>query len=139
MNTPHLEVSQEAGRDFFMRGISGPVTMLNLLRFKDIADYSESPELGPRTPISGARAFDLYIAHTLPFLQKSGGSLDLLADGGKWLIGPQDETWDCAMLVRQANVESFMAWNSDAEYLAGIGHRTAAISDSRLLPLVERN
>jgi hypothetical protein len=27
---------------------------------------------------------------------------------------------------------------SDPEYLAGVGHRTAALEDSRLLPLVER-
>jgi hypothetical protein len=26
---------------------------------------------------------------------------------------------------------------SDKEYLAGVGHRTAALEDSRLLPLVE--
>lgn len=139
MSNAHLEVSQEAGRDFFMRGIAGPIVMLNLLRFRDQADYSSAPQLAPDQAISGQQAFDRYITHTLPFLEQSGGSLSLLADGGKWLIGPQDEVWDCAMLVRQASVESFMAWNSNVEYLAGIGHRTAAISDSRLLPLVERS
>jgi hypothetical protein len=30
-----------------------------------------------------------------------------------------------------------MAFASNAEYLAGIGHRTAALEDSRLLPLQE--
>jgi hypothetical protein len=41
------------------------------------------------------------------------------------------------MPVKQNSVESFMAFASNPKYLAGIGHRTAAISDSRLLPIVE--
>lgn len=138
MTTSYLDVTEAAGRQFFLRGIAGPVTMLNLLRFRDQADYSASPELAPATPISGREAFDRYVAHTLPFLRASGGELLFLGDGGPWLIGPAGESWDCAMLVRQQSVTAFMAWNSDAAYLAGIGHRTAALADSRLLPLVER-
>lgn len=41
------------------------------------------------------------------------------------------------MLVRQSSVQAFMAFATNEAYLAGIGHRTAAIADSRLLPLVE--
>ena len=119
-----------------MRGISGPVVMLNLLRFRETADDSASPEPAPEAPISGLDAFLRYYEHTLPFLQASGGEVLLLGDGGPWLIGPPDERWDMAMLIRQASVEAFIAWNSDAAYLAGIGHRTAALADSRLLPLV---
>jgi hypothetical protein len=39
------------------------------------------------------------------------------------------------MLVRQNSVAAFMAFAGDG-LLAGLGHRTAAIEDSRLLPLV---
>lgn len=41
------------------------------------------------------------------------------------------------MLVRQRSVSDFMAFASNQEYLAGIGHRVAALEDSRLLPIVE--
>ncbi len=132
---PCLDVSAAAGAAFFGRGLAGPVVMLNLLCFRDRADYSATPALAGEEAVSGRVAFDRYVAHTLPFLRASGGELLLLADGGPWLIGPQDERWDMAMLVRQSSVASFMAWNSDLAYLAGIGHRTAALADSRLLPL----
>jgi hypothetical protein len=135
--TTYLEPTQEAGRALMMRGITGPVVMLNLMRFRAVADYSATPELAPPAPISGAEAYDRYIAHTLPFLTRSGGELFFLGDGGQFLIGPGEERWDKAMLVRQASLQSFMAFASDAAYLAGIGHRTAAVEDSRLLPLVE--
>jgi hypothetical protein len=39
------------------------------------------------------------------------------------------------MLVRQSSVQSFLAFASNQTYLAGMGHRTAALEDSRLLPL----
>jgi hypothetical protein len=139
MTTPppprYSEPSREAGRAFLERAIPGEVVMLNLLRFRAVADYSAHPALAPETPISGAAAFDRYVAHTLPFLEASGGALLFLGDGGQFLIGPADERWDRAMLVRQKSVQSFMAFAGNAAYLAGIGHRTAALEDSRLLPL----
>ncbi len=132
-----LEVSQEAGAAFFSRNISGPITMLNLLRFRDVADYSAHPELAPDEPISGAEAYQKYIDYTMPFLKESGGELIFLGKGGNYLIGPQDEPWDLVMLVRQNSVSDFMAFSSNEAYLIGLGHRAAALEDSRLLPLVE--
>ena len=133
--TSYLEPTQESGRSFVLRGITGEVVMLNLLRFREVADYSASPELAPEAPISGAEAYDRYIAHALPYLRKSGGDLLFMGNGGQFLIGPQGERWDRALLVRQQSVESFMAFAVDEDYLAGIGHRTAAVADTRLLPL----
>ncbi len=133
----YLEPTQEAGRALIARQLKGNVVMLNLLRFRKVADYSETPELAPITAISGAAAFHLYIKHTLPYLRETGGDLLFVGDGGPFLIGPQIERWDMAMLVRQQSVESFLAFASHKPYLAGMGHRTAALEDSRLLPLSE--
>jgi len=95
----YLDVTEEAGRAFFARGIAGPVAgpvvMLNLLRFRATADYAATPGLAPAEPITGEAAY------------------------------------------RQASVASFRAFASDKDDLAGIGHRTAALADSRLLPLAE--
>ncbi|WP_206694710.1 hypothetical protein [Novosphingobium sp. NBM11] len=42
-----------------------------------------------------------------------------------------------AMLVRQSSVAAFLAFAENETYLAGIGHRVAALEDARLLPLEE--
>jgi hypothetical protein len=131
----HLEPTQEAGRAFFHRGIKGEVVMLNLLRFRAVADYSGTPELAPATPISGAEAYDRYIAHPMLYLRESGGDVLLLGEGGPFLIGPDHERWDRVLLVRQRDVASFMAFAQNEPYLAGLAHRTAAVEDSRLLPI----
>ncbi len=133
----YLEPTQESGRAFFMRGITGRVVMLNLLRYRAIADYSASPALAPAMPITGEAAYRLYMERTAPHLEKAGGKLLFFGQGGSFLIGPDNERWDAAMLVQQSSSAAFMAFASNAEYLAGIGHRTAALEDSRLLPLQE--
>jgi hypothetical protein len=120
-----------------MRRLTGNVVMLNLLRFRAIADYAAHPELAPATPISGAAAFQLYIEHTLPYLRESQGEVLFMGTGGSFLIGPADERWDLAMLVRHHSAESFLSFASHEGYLAGLGHRVAAVLDSRLLPLTE--
>jgi len=113
--------------------------MLNLLRFRSVADYSAAPELAPKASITGEAAYRLYMAHTLPYLKASGGEVLFFGKGGPFLIGPGDERWDAVMLVRQSSVAAFMAFASNQEYLSGIGHRTAALEDSRLLPLTEED
>lgn len=132
----YLEPTQASGRAFFTRDIPGSVVMLNLLRFRAVADYSAAPELAPASPITGEAAYRLYMAHTLPYLEASGGEVLFYGTGGEFLIGPSDERWDAAMLVRQSSVASFLEFASNQDYLSGIGHRVAALEDSRLLPLV---
>jgi hypothetical protein len=142
MQKTYLDPTPETGAALFTRKISGSVTMLNLLRLRDTADYSDYPELNPELnncePISGRDAFQRYIDHTQQFLTESGGELLYLGEGGNYFIGPQDERWDLVMLVKQNSLDDFLKFASNEDYLSGIGHRTAAILDSRILPMVER-
>jgi hypothetical protein len=137
MSNTYLDPTQESGRDFYLNEMSGTIVMLNLLRFNEVADYSASPELAPDEPISGAKAYERYMKHTQPFLQASGGEVLFMGKGSSFLIGPTDEKWDAVMLVIQQSKESFMAFDQIEGYLKGIGHRTAALADSRLMPMKE--
>ena len=58
-----------------------------------------------------------------------------MADGAGPLVGPADERWDRVLLVRYPDLRTFLAMTSDADYLRTVGHRTAALEDSRLFPL----
>jgi uncharacterized protein (DUF1330 family) len=133
----YINPTQDTGRTFIMRKIQGSVVMLNLLRFREFADYAANPELDPGAPISGAQAYQIYIEATIPYLKASGGEILFLGNGGAYLIGPPEENWDKVMLIRQHSVESFMEFASNEGYLKIVGHRTAALEDSRLLPITE--
>ena len=133
--TGHVEPTEDQVRALRERGIEGPVQMLNLLRFREVADYSRSPDLAPDEPVSGAEAYAEYSRHTMPRLAEVGAEVVWMGRGGRPLIGPDDERWDLALLVRYPSAGAFLSMTSDPAYLAGVGHRTAAVEDSRLLPL----
>ncbi|MEZ5921769.1 MAG: hypothetical protein R3C60_10510 [Parvularculaceae bacterium] len=133
----YLEPTMEQGCRFVMQNEAGPFVMLNLIRFRQYADYSAFPDIEPAAPISGEEAYNLYIEQTIPFLAESGGELLFDGSGGSFLIGPEDEAWHRVLLVRQSSIGSFMAFNSNQEYLKVLRHRTAAVADSRLLPLID--
>lgn len=135
MQAAYLEPTPQAGAALFSRRIQGEVVMLNLLRFKTVADYSEHPQLAPADPISGREAYLRYIQHTQPFLERSGGEILYTGSGGSFFVGPTAECWDMVMLVRQKSVSDFLQFATNQDYLAGLGHRSAALQDSRLLPL----
>ena len=135
MTRTFLEPTEAQAIELLSRGIEGAVVMLNLLRFRDVADYGD---LEPHRVISGAEAFDRYVAETTPLLVSKGGEVVFSGRASTFFIGPEAERWDRAMLVRQPSVSVFLAWARDLGYMKGaLAHRRAALADSRLLPLVE--
>lgn len=132
----YLDATQTAGQAFYQQyHDQGEVVMLNLLKFREVADYSASPELAPATMVSGEEAYQRYMKHTTPFLQEAGGELLYSGKGGSFLIGPEGEGWDMVLLVKHRSAEAFIGFARNEGYLKGIGHRTAALADSRLLPM----
>lgn len=133
----YIEPTQDQGRAFFGAPPEGPIVMLNLLRFREVADYSQHPQLAPATPISGREAYERYAAHTLPFLEQSGGEVVFQGRGGPYLIGPEADRWDLVLLVKHRSAQVFLSFATNPAYAAGLGHRVAALEDSRLLPIVQ--
>ena len=63
----HISVTQEAGRQFYQNYHGkGPVVMLNLLKFREKADYTGVENLKPDKEISGKDAYKLYMKYTQP-------------------------------------------------------------------------
>ncbi len=84
--------------------IGGEVVMLNLLRFRSVADYTNFPDLAPTDEISGRQAYRKYMEHTLPFLHASGGSIDYAGAGGEFLIGAARKGRDMVLLILQKSI-----------------------------------
>jgi len=136
--TKYINPTDEAAVAFFSSGLEGEVFMLNMIKYKEVADYSESPHLAPSEAISGAHAYQLYMQHTQPFLEESGGEVIFMGKADAYFIGPTEQQWDLVFIVRQKSIQHFMDFATNEAYLAGIGHRTAAVEDSRLLPISQK-
>lgn len=138
MVSTHIEPTPAQGAAFLTNAPAGAVVMLNLLRFRERADYGRTPRLAPNDgECSGIDAYAAYAEHAMPLLRAAGGEVLFQGRAEAFIIGPEGEGWDMVILVRYPSAAAFMKFATDPAYLAGVGHRTAALSDSRLLPLSE--
>lgn len=134
----YIDVTPEAGKDFYLKFQNqGKLVMLNLLKFRTKANYSGFEHLKPEVEISGAEAYQLYVEHTLPELKNAGSRIIYYGKSENFLIGPEWEKWDALLLVEHESIEKFMGFAQNKEYQKNVGHRTAALEDSRLLPSQE--
>ena len=134
----YIESNPEAGKKFYQHfHDKGKIVMVNVLKFRQTADYTNMAHLNPGRPISGEEAYQLYMDHTLPELNKAGGRIVYYGNAGSFLIGPEAVKWDAVLLVEHQSVARFIEFAQNENYLKTAGHRTAALEDSRLLPTTE--
>lgn len=131
----YLVATEDAGKAFYVKHQSKPVVMLNLLRFRKTANYSNLDELQPSEPLTGKEAYQLYIKHTNPFLKEIGSEVLFYGSSEAFLIGPKDEQWDAVLVVKHVSALKFIGFSQNEGYKKIAGHRTAALEDSRLLPM----
>jgi len=111
-----------------------PIVMINLLQYREQANYSgDYPEHFDASPCSGREAYQRYGAVASRTIATSGGRLLWLGVVGSTVIGPAEERWDDAILVEYPSRRAFIEMVTQPEYLAAAPHRTAALSDSRLI------
>lgn len=108
--------------------LEAPVVMLNLLRFADRAKDVEED-------MTGADAYDRYGAEVLPYLERAGGEVVWQGTASPNVIGPPEERWDRVLLVRYPSRRAFLEMVSDPGYREIARWRSAALDDSRLVPL----
>ena len=108
----------------------GPVVMINLLRYRERADY---PPGFAATPCSGREAYQRYAAVAMVKVAEAGGKILWMGAVKTSVIAPEGEEWDDAVLVQYPSRAAFAAMVARPDYLAAAPHRTAALADSRLL------
>lgn len=109
-----------------------PVVMLNLLRFRDRASYTDES-----TERSGREAYTLYMQEAAACVKAVGAEVIWSGHSVGSLIAPPDESWDQVLLVRYPSIDAFMAMIESPDYKGVVKHRTAAVQDSRLVANLE--
>ena len=108
----------------------GPMHMINLLRFRDQADYSDHPD---QKPCSGKEAYDRYGEAVIPILAELGARPAWMSDVALTFIAPEEERWDQCLIVQWNTVGDFKKLMASEDYHKVAFHRDAATSDTRLI------
>ena len=124
-----VDPTKEAFAAFRARDRAGPIHMLNLVRFREKADY---PDLRDMT---GAQAYAAYGRDSYPVFSRLGGRIVWRGSFELMLIGPGEEKWDECFVAEYPSVAAFVAMLRDPVYREAVKHRQAAVLDSRLIRL----
>jgi uncharacterized protein (DUF1330 family) len=111
-----------------------PIDMLNLVRFRDRAEYPAGHP-NAEAGLSGAEAWAIYTKESLPSFQRAGGTIIWSATMESMLIGPVAENWSLAFIGRYPNAEAFLKSITDPDYTDALVHRQAALATSRVICL----
>lgn len=115
-------------------GPEGEITMLNLLRFRDKADYREGSEFHGD---SGEQAYQRYAALVAPLLEAVGGKMQAMGKCLPSVIGAENDHFDVMLLVSYPNRAAFLQMATSADYRAIAFHRTVALEHSLLIPVTD--
>ena len=132
INDHHIDPTRPQFDAFKGLNRDQPIDMLNLVRFRDLANYPGDHDLA-RDGLTGAEAYQLYGKHTAAILHKVGGSIAWRASFETTLIGPEGEAWDAMFIARYPSAHAFLAMVSDPDYQRAVVHRQAAVATSRLI------
>jgi hypothetical protein len=111
-------------KGFFAPGPEGPIYMVNLLRFKDKAEYED----GRSTDLTGAEAYGLYADAVTRLLPKFGGGAMFGASVERLMLGEVEDLWDKVAIAMYPSRASMMEMMQSVE-MQEIGvHRTAGLA-----------
>lgn len=130
--TGHVDPTRETFAQFRANDRPGPIHMLNLVRFRDRADYPDG------RVASGAEAYAAYGRESFPVFSRLGGRIVWRGGFELTLIGPGEERWDECFIAEYPSVAAFVEMLRDPAYREAVKHRQAAVLDSRLVRLEPR-
>ena len=111
---------------------ASPITMINLLKFREIAHY-EDESLGDAAAISGQEAYQKYADVASAKIHENGGSVIFLAPTQQLVVGDPDKNdWDMVAIVAYPSRAAYLKGFDSDEYQAAIKHRIAGL-ERRLL------
>ncbi len=109
----------------------GPVTMLNLLKFKEKAEYAD----GRETNLTGAEAYALYGMEMGKLIGDGGGRSVFAGAANSLVIGDGELQWDLVAIAEYSSIENFQKITSSPEYQEIAKHREAGLDHQLLVNL----
>ncbi len=104
-------------------GPAGPIIMVNLLKYRDKAEYPD----GRRTDLTGREAYAVYGQAVAKLVEAHGGRIIFSGNVSHLTIGVVDELWDDVALAEYPNRGALMTMSTSAAYAEIAPHREAGL------------
>ena len=104
-------------------GPEGPIFMVNLLKFKENAEYED----GRETTLTGREAYMIYGQAVVKILETYGGKPVFVGDVTNLALGKVEELWDEVAIAVYPNRAALVAMSASPEWQEASVHRTAGL------------
>ena len=113
-------------------GHDRPIYMVNLLKFKEKAEYPD----GRETDLSGQEAYGIYGAEVAAHLAKVGGKPVIGGQVTALRLGVVEELWDVVAIVVYPNRKAMLEMIMSPEYQKSAEHRAAGLAGQLNIEMV---
>jgi len=124
--------TQEQIKELSEDGHDRPIYMVNLLKFKEKAEYED----GRETELTGQEAYGRYGAEVIGHLAKVGGKPVIGGQVTGLRLGVVEELWDSVAIAMYPNRKAMLAMMMDPEYRKSAEHRTAGLAGQLNIEMV---
>ena len=109
----------------FLEGDSkAPIAMINLLKFKEKAEYED----GRDTDLTGEQAYAIYSVEVVGHLKKVGGKVSFGGSINRLMLGEVEELWDATFIAKYPSKKAMLKMITDPDYLESNKHRVAGLA-----------
>ena len=109
----------------FTEGDHGkPISMVNMLKFKEKAEYLD----GRETDLTGAEAYAIYGAAVTKLVKELGGEMVFAGVVERLALGEVEELWDQVAIARYPNRKAMLDMMMSPAYAEISPHRDAGLA-----------
>jgi len=119
-----LEPNEEQMAGFLAPGDDQPIYMLNLLKYKDKAEYAD----GRDTELSGRDAYQIYGVGVIDRLTAVKGGIIFSGTVSRLMLGEVEELWDDVAIAMYPSRAAMLEMISSPEYQDIAVHREAGLA-----------
>lgn len=134
---PEIQPTKEQLRAFRDHPREGPIHMLNLLKYKQQAEYQT--DIDQPANVSGKEAYQRYAAIVGNIVAELGGHVIWAGKAETVFIGNSSDEWDDLYIIEYPSRAAFLSMISRPDYAAAHIHREAGLAYQKLIQCAPRN
>jgi len=116
--------NEEQMKGFMEGDTDSPIHMVNLLKFKEKAEYED----GRETDLTGAQAYAIYGQEVQGHLAKVGGSGVFSGRVSRLMLGEVEDLWDVVAIATYPSKKAMLQMITDPDYIESAKHRSAGLA-----------
>ena len=136
MEVTNKVIPNQEQMDGFLEGdTDSPISMVNLIKFKEKAEYED----GRDTELSGKEAYTIYAMEVQQHLKKVGAEMVFGGAVSRLMLGEVEDLWDSVAIARYPSRKAMLEMMMDTDYQESEKHRSAGLEGQLNIETKEGN